>query len=298
MDKKLLLILNPIAGKGQAKNRLYGIVDAFTQADYLTTVGLTREKGDAMRLAEEYGAAHDLVVCVGGDGTLCEMVSGLMRLTQRPVVGYIPTGTTNDFAATLRLPKNPVNAANAILSGRVFPCDVGVFGERHFVYVASFGAFTEVSYNTPQHNKNMLGRLAYLWQGILQLSALPSYRMEVEHDGGVEEGNFIFGAVTNSTSIGGFKGFCRSEVKLDDGVFEVLLIRQPQNMFELQSIVNALMRQEVNHTFMRFFHTSGVRFIAQKGTPWSLDGEYGGAPAVADIRNVPRAIRLVVPDGR
>lgn len=292
--KRLLFIYNLQAGKGQAKGRLAAFLDQFTKAGWLVTVHPTQGKADATAVAAELGGDFDRVVCCGGDGTLHETIAGLMALPERPEVCYIPAGTTNDFARNLRLPRGFEKLAATAAAGVPRPVDIGRFNDRFFVYVAAFGAFTDVSYDTPQQFKNMFGHLAYLLEGVTRLGSIQAYRLVVEHDGGTLEGDYIFGMVSNTVSVGGFKGLAASEVKLDDGLFELVLVRQPQNALELQSIIRCLLQMGPDGSGM----VTGVRSARLKvrcagELPWTLDGEYGGAPKVADIENCTHAVDVI-----
>ena len=293
--KRLLFIYNPQAGKGLIKPHLANVVDTFTKAGYLVTVWPTQGKEDATHVAARQGWWYDRVVCCGGDGTLSETVSGLLTLDTPPVLGYIPAGTTNDFAKNLGLPRGVEKAAAVAAEGTPRPCDMGRFNDRTFVYVAAFGVFTDVSYDTPQEFKSAFGHLAYVLEAATKLGDLGrGYHLTVEHDGGTLEGDFIYGMVTNTNSVGGFQIFPASQVSLDDGVFEVVLVRQPKNVADLQDALVSLVRQ--NHEESRQvagFHTSKLKVTAAEALPWTLDGEYGGDPEVARIENLHKAITLV-----
>lgn len=292
--KKLLFIFNPHAGKGAIRGHLPGVLDTFTKAGYLTTAYPTQGKADATRAAAEMGGQYDRVVCCGGDGTLSETIAGLLTLDEAPVLGYLPAGTTNDFSRNLALPKNLEDAAQTAVTGPVRRCDVGAFNHQTFIYVAAFGAFTDVSYDTPQEFKNAFGHLAYLLNGVTRLGSIKSYPLEITHDGGTLDGEFIYGMVSNTVSVGGFKGLPPSLVSLDDGLFEVLLVRKPKSLAELQSIVTALLQQKTTGDgAVIALHTSHLQVISQEPLPWTLDGEYGGAPTVAEIENDCQAIQLV-----
>lgn len=292
--KKLLFIFNPLAGKGFIRGHLPGVLDAFTKAGYLTTAYPTQSKGDATRAAAELGGEYDRVVCCGGDGTLSETISGLLSLDPAPVLGYLPAGTTNDFSRNLKLPRGLEAAARTAVTGPVRKCDVGRFNGKTFIYVAAFGAFTDVSYDTPQEFKNAFGHLAYLLQGVTRLGSIRSYRLEIAHDQGTLEDEFIYGMISNTVSVGGFKSLPASEVQLDDGLFEVVLVKRPKTLPELQSIITALLQQKATDGgAVISFHTSRLRVACQEALPWTLDGEFGGDPQIADIENNYQAIELV-----
>ncbi|MCD8377031.1 MAG: YegS/Rv2252/BmrU family lipid kinase [Oscillospiraceae bacterium] len=292
--KKLLLIFNPTAGKGAIRGHLTGVVDALTKGGWLVTAYPTQDKGDARRAAVALGKNYDRIVCCGGDGTLSETVAGLLELEAPPALGYLPAGTTNDFARNLHLPKGLEEAAQTVASGPALPCDVGIFNGRNFVYVAAFGAFTSVSYDTPQEVKSAFGHLAYVLAGISQLGAIKSYDLTIRYDGGSLEGEFIYGMASNTVSVGGFKGLPIGQVCLDDGLLEVLLVRRPRTLPELNSIIQSLLHQHLPANGMVVgLHTARLRLESRAPLPWTLDGEYGGDHETAEIENLPRAIRLV-----
>ena len=291
---QVLLILNPAAGKKKARTGLCDIVEGFCRADCQVTVFTTLRAGHAARLAAEYAPSHDLIVCCGGDGTLHEVVTGLMEIERRPEVGYIPAGTTNDFAKNLSLPRGMEAMARVAAAGVPRPVDIGSFNDRYFIYVAAFGAFTDVAYSTPQPVKNIFGHLAYVLEGATRLGSIQAYPLTVEHDGGVEEGGFCYGMVSNTVSVGGFKGMPAEPVRLDDGLFEVVLVRQPQNPLQLQAVIKALLTMSPDEGgLVTSFRTSRLRVACGQELPWTLDGEFGGAPAVAEIVNRQKAVTIV-----
>ena len=222
--KKLLFLYNTHAGKGLLKNRLAAVQDALAAAGWDVTIHPTQGAGDATAVAAARAGEFDRIVCSGGDGTLHEVVAGLMGLENRPEVGYIPAGTTNDFAKNLSLPRGMEAMARVAAAGVPRPVDIGSFNDRYFIYVAAFGAFTDVAYSTPQPVKNIFGHLAYVLEGATRLGSIQAYPLTVEHDGGVEEGGFCYGMVSNTVSVGGFKGMPAEPVRLDDGLFEVVLV--------------------------------------------------------------------------
>lgn len=291
--KSLLLIYNPHAGKRAIVHQLHEVVYRFTEEGYEVTVRPTLKQGDATQVAAEEGHRFDRVVCCGGDGTLNEVVTGLMsHPDQMPVLGYLPAGTTNDFSKTLNLSSNLMKAAETALHGEPFACDMGDFNGRTFVYVAAFGAFTEVSYATPQNAKNLLGHLAYVMQGIKSLSQLKPERVRVEYDDQVIEDEFVLGMVTDSVSVGGFQGLKRDNVCLDDGLFEVILVRKPCTMEEFSTILSALFTKEPDGNVIGF-RASQITFTAEEPLPWTVDGEFGGDTKVARITNRKQAIRIM-----
>lgn len=294
MGKKLLFIYNPKAGKAQIKSKLADILDIFAEAEYEITVVPTRKRDDARLATAGRSKKYDLVVCSGGDGTLDEVVTGMMQSGFRTPIGYIPAGSTNDFGGSLGLPKNMVQAAQTIVSGRNFPCDVGSFNTDTFVYIAAFGLFTDVSYETEQEVKNVLGHMAYLLEGMKRLSAIRSFPMKVSYDDQVIEDDFIFGMITNSISVGGFKNITGKNVKLDDGVFEVTLIRRPKNPIELNNIMISLVNRDIDMGAMYCFRTDRVVLESKEPVAWTLDGENGGNHERVEIRNLHQAIEIMV----
>ena len=292
--KKLLFVFNPFSGKALIKNHLFEIVDTMVKADYDVTIYPTQRANDAKEKVEKEAAQYDLVVCSGGDGTLDETVSGLMNCGKRIPLGYIPAGSTNDFATSLGIPKDMVRAADIAVNGKPFSCDVGWFNGNNFVYVAAFGLFTEVSYKTSQEWKNVLGHAAYILEGIKSLHEIPSFRMQVECNNCCFQDEFIYGMITNSTSVGGFKGMTGDDVELDDGVFEVALIKKPRNPRELNEIIVSLANLIDDTDMIYSFKTKYVKFTAKKEIPWTLDGEYGGDHIEVEIRNLQQAVDIQV----
>ena len=295
--KRLLFIYNPHAGKELLKPKLSDIIDIFVKAGYEVVAYPTQSYRDAYRKVSEYDSdEYDLVVCSGGDGTIDEVVTGMMKRDKRDPIGYIPTGTTNDFANSLHIPKGLLRAADNAVNGTLFPCDVGKFNDDIFVYIAAFGLFTDVSYQTKQEMKNVLGHLAYVLEGTKRLFNVPSYRIKVTHDGETLEDEFIFGMVTNSRSVGGFRNMIGKQVVFDDGLFEVTLIKTPKNPLALQEIVASLLIEQVDTKHMYSFKTGRITFESLEEIPWTLDGEFGGAHDEVTVENLNRQLRIMVPE--
>ena len=292
--KTLLFIVNPRSGRTKSRAPLFDAVARFSQAGYLVYVHMTEGPGDATRVVREMGQDFDLVVCSGGDGTLNETISGLMQLPRRPWVGYLPNGSTNDFAASLHIPSQTENATEAIIRGDPFPLDIGTHNGRSFAYVASFGAFTRSSYSAPQATKNALGHFAYILEGLGDLDSLRPYSCRVVADGEIFEGDFIFGAVCNSTSLGGLVKLNPDRVKMDDGKFELLLLRTPKTALDLQNLIVAIASMEYDYPGVIFRHVRSVTLETQDDIPWSLDGEYAPSEPRVEIRNIPGAIDLML----
>lgn len=284
MDRRLLFIVNPRAGKTKSRAPLFDAVTIFSEAGYLVRVAQTRRHGDAAELAERFGAGYDLVACHGGDGTLNETVNGIMRLPKekRPPLGYLPGGSTNDFAASLSIPSDPARAAQSAMRLQPRELDVGVFNEKHFVYVASFGAFTRTAYTVPQDIKNMFGHFAYLLEGVKDLETLCPYPMRITADGEVFDGEYLFGAVCNSTSIAGLMKLSPEAVDLADGRFELMLVPVPKTPMQLQRTIRAIIYEEYETSDALIFrHVRRVTAESDGSIPWTLDGEYApGAPTI------------------
>ncbi len=294
--RKLLFLVNTHAGKGAIRSRLLPILEIFTRADLRVTTCLSRESGEICRVAKEEAGAYDLVVCSGGDGTLNETLNGLMTLEEAPVLGYIPAGTTNDFATSLGIPKNMEKAAELAVSGHTAQVDVGRFNDRYFAYVAAFGAFTDVTYATPQEYKNTLGRLAYLLEGAQRLGSIKPWRLRLEYDGGSTEGEFLVGLVSNSSWVAGLPVGRVIDVSMSDGLMEVTLVRKPANLTDISRIIMGLLQGELDGEVVFSVKTRHLRLVSEEPMPWTLDGEYGGTGRVAVIDNIPRALTICVPE--
>ena len=299
--KKLLFVYNPRAGKEMLKPRLSDVLDIFVKAGYEVTVHPTQAYRDAYYQIKEYEVGkYDLIACSGGDGTIDEVATGMMKRREMGKdvvpVGYIPAGTTNDFAKSLHIPRKPLAAADNAVKGVPFPCDIGKFNDSVFDYIAAFGIFTDVSYETDQAVKNVLGHMAYILEGAKRIFNIPSYKIKVEHDGEVIEDEFIFGMVTNSRSVGGFSNMVGKNIVFDDGLFEVTLIKTPKNPIALQEIIAALLIEQVDTKHMYTFKTKKITFDSVEEIPWTLDGEFGGEQDYVEIENVQKAMEIMVPE--
>lgn len=292
--KKMLFIYNPNAGTGTLKPKISDVLDIFTKAGYEVTVYPTQKYHDGVEKMENCPEGYDLIVCSGGDGTLDEVMTGMRKRAYKAPLGYIPAGTTNDFATSLGIPKDILMAADTAVNGVPFPCDVGTFNDDYFIYIAAFGLFTDVSYETKQSMKNILGHLAYVLEGAKRIFNIPSYKIRVIHDGEEIEDEFIYGMVTNSRSVGGFTGIIGPDVVFDDGEFEVTLIKTPQNPLELNDLLGAIMLRQINPERMYSFKSGCIRFESVEAIPWTLDGEYGGAHEKVTVLNKRQALPIMV----
>ena len=292
MKKRLLFIFNPKSGKAQIKNKLYEIIDTFVKGGYEVVAHPTQGIGDAHEKTKELAPEMDLVVCSGGDGTLDEVVTGIMEKKSDVPIGYIPAGSTNDFANSLFMPKNMTEAASMIMEEELYHCDIGRFNSQTFAYVAAFGLFTDVSYETDQDLKNVLGHVAYILEGVKRLFDIKSYHMKVKSEEIEVEDDFMVGMITNSRSVGGFKNLTGKNVDMNDGLFEVTLIVKPKNPLELQEIMTALVMAEDNTDLVHSFKTGKITIEAEEAVPWTLDGEFGGNHTSVEIENMHKALNL------
>lgn len=297
--KTLYFIVNLIAGKATIGSMLGEIIDEFNKADYEVTIHITQSSSDAQEKTR-YACAHgyDLIVCAGGDGTLSQCLHGIMNSERKLPIGYIPAGSTNDFARTLGIPKATMDAVRWITHGAPMKIDIGCFNDRYFTYIAAFGAFTNVTYETSQQVKNVLGHASYILNGLTQITNLRSKLMRIEYNGNVLEDDYIFGMVTNSGSVAGLLSM--NDFLLDDGVFEVTLIKKPANLVQLQKIVHSLLNisEEIDREYIRFFRTNRITFTAlnDEQISWTLDGEFGGDLPVNVVENRSKAIEFMTGD--
>lgn len=295
-NKKLLIITNPRSGKAKIKNDLLKIIQIFSDADFEVTVYPTKRQGDAILRAQSLkDGEYDRVVVCGGDGTLNEVITGVMRKGLNCTLGYIPSGTLNEWSSGLKISRNAAVAASDIVTGREVDLDIGKFDDKYFSYTASFGAFTEASYSAPQEVKNVLGQAAYFFEGIKSLSNIKPIHLKFKCDDREIEDDFLFGAISNSMSVGGIVKFNDSVVKLNDGQFEVLLIKNPSTILQFQSIVDGILRKDLSRDGIEFFHTHEITVTGGADVPWTLDGEYAAGKDVITLTNVPSAIHLIVP---
>lgn len=294
MGKKMLFVYNPKAGKEHIRESLADLLDEFAARDYRITIVPTRRRDEAREVVAGRGDQYDLVVCSGGDGTLDEVVTGVIESGIRTPIGYIPAGSTNDFGESLGLPKDLLEAGVIAVDGRGFSCDMGSFNDDVFVYIAAFGLFTDVSYETDQDMKNVLGHMAYILEGMKRLSSVKSYALKVTSGNLVIEDEFIFGMITNSRSVGGFKNITGKNVELDDGEFEVTLIKMPHNPVELNSIMVSLLNRDIDSNLMYCFRTGEVTVESEEPLAWTLDGENGGTHTKAVIKNLHHAVEIRV----
>lgn len=290
----MLFIMNPKAGRTTLKNSLVDVLEVFCNNDYDVRTYLTKSADDAERVVAEEGAGYDVIVCAGGDGTLGNTVAGFMKSGLRVPLGYIPCGSTNDFARSMEIPMTAVEAAEMVVKAEPFSIDIGSLNDKYFVYVAAFGVFSDTSYATPQNMKNILGHAAYVLQGIKSIANIPSYKMKVTIDGETQEGEFIFGMVSNSVSVGGFKSITRKGVEFDDGLFEGVLIRKMKTPADLERVIRALLTGDISEKSMISFRASDVLFEAEDPVAWTCDGEFGGEYKNTSIDIHRRAIDLLV----
>ena len=291
--KNMLFVMNPYSGMRKAVRYLADIISLFNRSGYDVTTHMTAGPGDATAVVERLAPKMDLIVCCGGDGTLNETITGMLHAGVDLPIGYIPSGSTNDFASSLKLSMNIMQAAQDILDGEPVSYDVGRFGDRYFCYVASFGAFTKASYATPQNVKNALGHTAYVLEGINELSQIRMEHVCMEIDDDIVEDDFLFGAISNSTSVGGILTLAPSLVDMSDGLMEVLLVRAPRNLMEISECIQAVQSQKYNCSMITFRSAKKVRILANPEMPWTLDGEKEEGHEEVTAENIHHAIRLI-----
>lgn len=291
--KKMLFVVNPYAGVRKINRYLSDVIGIFNRAEYEVITYMTAGRSDATRYVQANAHQVDIVVCAGGDGTFNETITGVLCSGADVPVGYIPCGSTNDFAASLKLSNNILQAAKDIVMGIPVSYDVGQFGDRYFSYVASFGAFTRASYATPQSVKNALGHTAYLLEGIQELSQLKSERVRIETEDKVFEDNYLFGAISNSISVGGILKLDPKQVDMRDGQFELLLVRAPRDVMEISECIQALQNKTYNCAMITFARANKLRVIADAAMPWTLDGERENGHEEVSVVNLRHAIRLI-----
>ncbi len=294
--RKMLFIMNPYAGTRRANRYLPDILSLYSKAGYDVTVHMTAGPGDCLQTVLRLVDQADVVVCAGGDGTLNETVNGILQKGRDVPIGYIPCGSTNDFAASLKLPTNVMKAAQLILEGTPQRLDVGLFQDRYFTYVASFGAFTRASYSTPQSVKNALGHLAYILGGIQELSQLKSHPVHIELPDREIQGSYLFGAVSNSTSVGGILSLDPKQVDMTDGKFELLLVRAPKDIGEINGFIRALQTKKYNCGMMTFLTTEALTVHTDAQMPWTLDGERAEGQSCIRIENLHHAVQIITRD--
>ena len=293
-QKKLLMIVNPRAGRNKPMGPMFEACSILSEAGYLLSIRKTTGSGDAARIARTEGKDYDLVVAVGGDGTLNEVTSGLMGLENPPPLGYIAQGSTNDFASSLHISDRPAEAAAAMMTKTPRQLDIGSWNGRSFIYVASFGAFTRSSYSAPQAAKNALGHFAYILEGMKDLNTLRPYKIRLTADGETLDGEYLFGAVCNSTSLGGLMKLDAERVVLDDGKFEMLLIPMPKSPADLPNLVRSLLEQRYDLGGVIFRHVSSLHLETEEDLPWSLDGEYAASAPAVDIQNLEKGLTVLL----
>lgn len=290
----IFFVFNPKAGKGKIKSKLGDIIELFSMDENKITIAATRKRGDATRMVRELDDSYDRVICGGGDGTLDEVVSGMALREKKIPIGYIPGGSTNDFAFSAGIPSDVMKAAEIAATGHVKGIDVGGFNKKSFVYIAAFGAFTAVSYETPQDLKNVFGHSAYILEAITRLGDIKPYHMHIETDELTIDDDFLFGMITNSGSVGGIKNITGKNVNLSDGLFEVTLVRKPANPLEINVVLAALLNRDITCKDLYYFKTGHITFTSEDKVPWTLDGEFGGSVKKADITNYKHGMKLVL----
>ena len=294
---RMLFVYNPHAGKATIRGHLLDIIDIFTKAGYEVTAYPTQSQGDGEKRVRDRDGDYSIVVCSGGDGTLDEVVSGMMNSEFKVPIGYVPAGSTNDYAKSLKIPSVMTRAAQIVVNGNDFLSDVGTMNDKYFVYCAAFGIFTDVSYSTDQSLKNALGHAAYILQSVKELQDIKTYHMKITYGNGtVLEDDFIYGMVTNSIQVGGIQNITGKNVKLDDGEFEVTLVRKPKSLIDLPNLVGAILDSKIlSSNDLINIKLRNITFESDTPVAWTRDGEYGGEHTKVVINNLPRAVTIKVP---
>ena len=294
-EERLLFIYNPNAGRGLVKEHLPAILELLSASGYELIVHATLGQKDAAEVAGKYARESlcSRIICAGGDGTLDEVAGAVLQAGSGIPIGYIPAGSTNDLGYSLGLPGDMLKATETALNGSVFPCDIARFNESFFTYTAAFGAFTEVTYDTPQNIKNVLGHTAYILNCLTKLDTLHTYHARVTYDGKTYEEDYLLGMVASATSVGGIKGVTGEGVELDDGLHELILIKAPGRISKLYGVINDVIMRNLNGKYIRYARVDSVKFEFTDPTPWSLDGEYGGMVSEADISVIKQGIRYI-----
>lgn len=297
MEKKMLLIYNPVSGRTQIKDALADITETFTKDNYRVTIHPTQRKHDCFEYLKKCAECYDVICVCGGDGILNEALNAFMLMpeAERPPIAYIPAGSTNDFAASVGISGDPKTCAEKIVKGKPFFCDAGCFGNKHFAYIAAFGAFTSVAYDTSQDLKNIFGHFAYIVEGIRCLPSIRANHMKITYGDNVIEGDFIYGMITNALQVGGIlRNNSSTEISLNDGLFEVLLVRETKNAMDVQAILSGVITQNLSSDPFIFFRASEMTFESDTPISWTLDGEYGGEISKVQIKNIKRAFSVIV----
>lgn len=296
-NKKLLIVVNPCSGKAKMHTELLKVVEIFSNADYAVSVYPTKSRSDATKYIKTLDQNDfDRIVVCGGDGTLNEVIEGMMDTGVHWPIGYIPSGTLNEWSSGLKISRNIETAAKDIVYGHETTLDIGRFNDKYFSYTASFGAFTSASYSTPQEIKNLLGQTAYIFEGIKGIGTIKPIHMKFTTEDKVIEGDFLFGAISNSLSVGGIVKYDKTPVGLNDGIFEVILIRNPDNITKLPTLIDGILKHEFDREGMEFFRTSKVTIEAEGEVAWTLDGEYAKGDGPINIENIHSAITFIIPE--
>lgn len=295
-NKRVLLIVNPCSGKAKMQTELLSVVQIFSSADNVVTVYPTKSAGDGTEYVKNLPEnAYDLIVVCGGDGTLNEVITGVMESGKNFPLGYIPSGTLNEWSSGLNISRNIQDAAKDIINSKTITLDIGKFGDKFFSYTASFGAFTSASYSAPQDIKNVLGQAAYFFEGIKSLANIKPIHLKFTYEDGEVDGDFLFGAISNSLSVGGIVKYDKIPVTLNDGWFEVMLIRKPDNILKLQPLIDGIIKHEFDREGMVFFRTRNLTVTSNENVDWTLDGEHAVGGIETKISNIHNAITLLLP---
>ncbi len=293
MNKKLLFVYNPHSGTQLISRRLSEIVDLFTKSGFDVTCHPTQAKNDCVETVRENCLNYDLTVISGGDGTLNEAINGFMDVGYKKPFGYIPAGSTNDFSHSVGIPLKVMDAARNVVEGEPYTYDIGKHNDRFFTYVAGFGAFTEVTYTTPQDIKNVLGYLAYVLEAIASLPTIKEYKISYECEGRKGSGSYLLGLVTNTLHVAGMKNRMSDDISLDDGLFEVILVKAPKKLADLNNLTQDILKRDFSSGVLEYFKTDKLTIVCEDGLAWTLDGENGGVHKINEIVNYHNALSVI-----
>lgn len=295
MSHNTFVVVNPCSGKAKMKTKLLDVVQVLSDAGHIITVYTTKQRNDATQVVANLSEQYDTIICCGGDGTLNEVISGMMLNKNKYTLGYIPAGTLNEWSTGLKISKTIKKAAEDIVKRNTIMLDIGKFADKYFTYTASFGAFTEVSYSAPQQVKNTWGQLAYFFEGIKSLGNIKPVHLKFICDGKEIEDDFLFGSISNSMSVGGVVKFDETSVKLNDGLFEILLIKKPVNIIGFNSIIDGILKKDLSKKELYFLHAKKIEIIGAEGVDFTLDGEHAKGKENLVIENLHSAVSFIVP---
>lgn len=299
MSIRVLVIINPASGRGNITEYIDEIRKNLEEKDMEVNLKITKKEYNANHIVKDNINESDLILVCGGDGTFNETISALMELNISDMsIAYIPTGTTNDLAKSLNMPEKDISITKKLLESKARRLDVGQFNEnKYFCYIAAFGVVTDVAYKTSHKAKNKYGKFAYYIRALFELIKIPTYKTKITFDEEELEGEFVYGGISNSESIAGFKWFDKEDVDLSDGKFEALFIRKPKKLSGYFRLISDFRNKDYmsNRDFV-YFKANKITVTTAQKVDWTIDGEFAGNMNFANIENKNKAIELVVCD--